>query len=96
MTPITSFHSSLLTSIDGITKISSLGALTKYFDSSQTNILVNTDRLLLAQKNNGWYLIFLLSQQELEKTNGFIEDYGEKKLLTPESKWINITEIRSQ
>lgn len=66
------FKSPLLTSIDGLTSQTSIKEIVNHEEVSTTNIVTQSNTLLLYKINNNKYLLILLfTPEQMKKTNGF-------------------------
>lgn len=93
--PFLTFSSSLLESTDILTEYSSLNEATKTSVLKENIIFKGENSLIYKQDKNIIKIVFLLSNDEMRKANGFF-DYNDKdKKITENKKWLNITTVKT-
>jgi hypothetical protein len=90
------FSSPLLNSIDMLTTKNSLNEIFQFKTTEKNVLFRNKNSLIYRQDSSKIIIVFLLSNKDMKKANGFF-DYNEKDKVTTEGKnWFNITTIRAE
>lgn len=93
--PFLLFTSPYLESVDNLTTIKKMEEIVDIDKLGATQILFKNENSIIFQTDKTVKIIFLLSEQEMRKANGFFE-YNEKdKKLTEGKHWFNVTLINT-
>lgn len=94
--PFLLFASPYLESVDSLTAVKNMEEIVDSSKLGATQILFKNENSIIFQEDKKTVkIIFLLSEQEMKKANGFFE-YNEKdKKLTQGKHWLNITLIKT-
>jgi hypothetical protein len=89
------FSSQKLESLDMLTKQLSLGKLIDQNQLQKKNVIfANSNSLIYQQDSKTIKIIFLLSNSDMQKANGFFDYKGNDKHLTEGESWFNITSLK--
>ena len=89
------FSSSRVSSLDMLTKQSDLNSIVSWRQLSKENfIFMNKNSLIYKEDPKTITVVFLLSNTEMKKANGFFEYTEKDKQITEGKNWLNTTSIR--
>lgn len=90
------FTSPKVNSLDMLTKQTDLNMVIDQDQLSKENIIfINTNSLIYKEGPKTIKIIFLLSNAEMKKTNGFFKYEENDKKITEGENWFNITSIKT-
>lgn len=94
--PILAFHSESLQSIDSLTTIPSIKSVKNAILFSGFKTIYEGKDQMIIEYSKKLYFFLLFSNEELQKTNGFL-DYSENdRELTSNKKWLSISVIENK
>lgn len=90
------FSSPKINSLDMLTKQTDLTSVVALQQLQKENIIfMNKNSLIYKESSKIIKIIFLLSNSEMRKANGFFDYLDKDKKITEEENWFNITSIKT-
>lgn len=92
--PFLVYFAPLTQSVDYLTTLTTIEPIIKNFPVQDVTIILQTNKIFLAQKEKTLFLIFLAPYEDLKQTNGFLNYQEKDKELTKGKQWLSLTRFQ--
>jgi hypothetical protein len=89
------FSSPLVSSVDMLTTTSSINEIFQSKVSKEAILFKDKNSLIYKQDSGTIAIVFLLSNENMRKANGFFDYNDRDKIITEDKNWFNVTAVKT-